>query len=418
MDRTMNELLLKLQEARNVGEWLEARLHLMFTQIADDMFGEGRLTRDERIALSSAIGGALDAFRATIEERAAGLYDRDPYRDPVSTGAEMGMAEAGELAPDFIPLVEKAVRRDGTIPIKVIAPGWGTSGYYPADVLERDGPRLFGAGLQMFWDHQTAQEEAERPEGSLEDLAAVLTTPARWESNGAAGPGLYADAKVFPAYVESVDSLAPHIGVSIRASGRAQPGEAEGRKGPIVQAIASVKSIDFVTKPGAGGQILQLFEAARPQRQPSKETHMDEKLLKEAQDQVAALAAANARLQEALTLRDARDFVGAALAKSTLPAITQARLAESLSKAPPLDQAGALDKTAYTTQIAEAIRAETEYLQAVAGYGAGRVEGMGATSPASAQSTAEADIKRMTESFRALGLTEAEAAIAANGRLR
>jgi hypothetical protein len=86
-----------LQEARNVGEWLESRLHLLFTQIADDMFGEGRLSRDERIALSSAIGNALDAFRGQVEASAAGLYQRDPYRDPASP-SPVEMGEAGDLA--------------------------------------------------------------------------------------------------------------------------------------------------------------------------------------------------------------------------------------------------------------------------------------------------------------------------------
>lgn len=415
----MNELLLKLQEARNVGEWLEARLHLMFTEIADSMFGEGRLTRDERLALSSAIGDALDALRSGIEAKAANLYSRDPYRNPEAAG-ESTMSEAGDLAPEFVALVEKAVRRDGTIPIKVISPGWGSSGYYPAEVLERDGPRLFGAGLQMFWDHATPTEEAERPEGSLDDLAAVLTAPARWEANGAAGAGLYADAKVFPAYIESVDSLAPHIGVSIRASGRAAQGEAEGRRGPIIQEITSAKSIDFVTKPGAGGQIVQMFEAARPARRVEQEqTAMDEKQLTEAQAEVKRLAEQNARLQEAILLRDAKDFVTSQLATSTLPDVTKRRLAESLSNNPPVDQAGQLDKPAYTARIAEAITAETEYLQQVAGYGAGRIEGMGG---GSTTNTAMPDndqiVKQMVESFRALGLSEAEAKVAAAGRVR
>lgn len=413
----MSELLRKLQEARNVGEWLESRLHLMFAQIADDMFGEGRLSRDERIALSSAIGSALDAFRAGVEEKAMALYSRDPYRDQFSPEpAEMG--EAGTLAPEFIPLTEKAVRRDGTIPIKVIAPGWGSSGYYSPEVLKRDGPRVFEAGVQMFWDHQTATEEAERPEGSLEDLAAVLTAPARWEDNGPAGPGLYADAKVFPHYIESVDSLAPHIGVSIRANGRAMAGEAEGRRGSIIQEITAAKSVDFVTKPGAGGQILQLFEAARPgHRDSAKEKDMEE--LREAQAQIATLTEQNARLQEALLLRDAKDYVGASLAEATLPDVTKRRLSERLTSNPPIGQDGTLDKTAYTTRIAEAIEAETEYLQAVAGYGAGRIEGMnsGGTTNAAEAETANVT-KRMVESFRALGMSEAEATIAAAGRLR
>lgn len=402
-----------LTEARNVGEWLEARLHLMFTEIADGMFGDGRLTRDERIALSSAIGDALDAFRAGVESAAANLYQRDPYASP---DAANQMMESGELAIEFVPLVEKAVRRDGTIPIKVIAPGWGSSGYYPAAVLERDGPRVFGEGLQMFWDHQTATEEMERPEGELDDLAAVLTSGARWDANGPAGAGLYADAKVFPQYTESVDSLAPHIGVSIRANGRAAQGEAEGRRGAIIQEITTAKSIDFVTKPGAGGQIISMFEAARPTRQKvNEESEMDEKQFKEAQELNAKLAADNARLQEALVLRDAKDFVAAELAKSTLPELTKTRLAGQLAANPPLKE-GAVDRDAYAARIAEAVKAETEYLQAVAGYGAGRIEGMGGQQQQRSDDGA-ADLKRMTEAFIGMGMSEDEAKIAATGRV-
>lgn len=417
------QLYQRLQEAANCAEWMESRLHLMFTEIADNLFGEGYLSRDERIALSGAIGDALDSFRAVVEAKASQLYQRSRWKMPDDAKTPDGMQhmeEAGDLSSDFVPLLEKAVRRDGTIPIKVIAPGWGASGYYPAEVLERDGPRLFASGIQMFWDHQTATEEAERPEGSLENLAAVLTAPARWDANGAAGPGLYADAKVFETYRQSVDSLAPHIGVSIRASGRAVQGAAEGRSGQIVQSIASVKSIDFVTKPGAGGQIISMFEAARPSRQDSEEQKMNEhqqQELKEAQDKAAELTAQNARLQEALILRDAKDFVSAALAKSTLPEVTRQRLAESLSANPPVAN-GALDKAAYTTRIAEALQAETAYLQQVAGYGAGRIEGMGNTATTNHDLSGEALTKRMAESFRALGLSEKEATIAAAGRLR
>jgi hypothetical protein len=40
----------KIREARNIGQWIESRLHLELTQLADNMFGDGRLTRPERIA--------------------------------------------------------------------------------------------------------------------------------------------------------------------------------------------------------------------------------------------------------------------------------------------------------------------------------------------------------------------------------
>jgi len=45
-----------VQEKSNLAEWLESRLHMMLTNIADDMFGNGNVTREERKILSGAIG--------------------------------------------------------------------------------------------------------------------------------------------------------------------------------------------------------------------------------------------------------------------------------------------------------------------------------------------------------------------------
>lgn len=416
-------LLQRLQEARNVGEWLEARLHLMFTEIADGMFGDGRLTRDERIALSSAIGSALDAFRGKVESGASQLYSRDPYAPMDGDGA---MVEAADIDGDYVPLVERAIRRDGTIPVKVIAPGWGSSGYYSAEVLERDGPKVFTPGVKMFWNHPTAVEESDRPEGDLNALAAELTSAARWDANGPQGAGLYADAKVFGPYREAVDELAEHIGVSIRASGKAAAGEAEGKRGAIIQEITTARSVDFVTAPGAGGRIVQMFEAARKpghrgeretaSRQTGVETVSAESQtqLQEAQARLSQLEQQNARLSEALILQGARDYVREQLAGANVPDVTRQRLQESLSANPPVVD-GAIDRKAYATHIAEAVKTEVEYLTTVAGYGQGRIEGMGGSQQRN-EPTAEQINARMAEGFKALGLSEAQAGQAAIGR--
>lgn len=417
---TANELYRQLQEAANTGEWLESRLHLMFTEIADNMFGEGYLSREERISLSSAIGAALDAFRGEVEAKSAQLYQRGRWQEPQPTSSPAPVQESGEYQAMFVPLLEKAVRRDGSIPLKIIQPGWGSSGYYPAAVLERDGPSVFKSGTQMFWNHQTGAEEVERPEGDLNDLAAVLIGDARWEASGVAGPGLYAEAKVFEAYQKAVDDLAPHIGVSIRASGRAQQGEAEGQKGPIIQQIVAGKSIDFVTKPGAGGQIVQMFEAARSgqRMQPVQEEKVNmtevEKQLKEAQDRLAQVEQQNARLQEALLRSQAADIVAAELRRCSLPDVTKVRLADSLAGNPPIKD-GAIDQTAYATQIAEAVKAESEYLASVAGLGSGRILGMG-PSNGQGQQDEVALQKRLAAGFTGLGLSEAETKHAVAGR--
>lgn len=66
----------------NVADWFEAQLHSNFTVMADQLFGDGKLTREERIALSNAIGEALDAFHARLQQPdLAGLYARRPFID-------------------------------------------------------------------------------------------------------------------------------------------------------------------------------------------------------------------------------------------------------------------------------------------------------------------------------------------------
>lgn len=66
----------------NAADWFESFLHREFTVTADSLFGEGKLTRAERIALSNAIGRALEAFHARLQEPdLASLYARRPFDD-------------------------------------------------------------------------------------------------------------------------------------------------------------------------------------------------------------------------------------------------------------------------------------------------------------------------------------------------
>lgn len=75
----------------NVADWFEAQLHSNFTVMADQLFGDGKLTREERIALSNAIGEALDAFHARLQQPdLAGLYARRPFVDDAPMLAKAG----------------------------------------------------------------------------------------------------------------------------------------------------------------------------------------------------------------------------------------------------------------------------------------------------------------------------------------
>lgn len=195
----------------------------------------------------------------------------------VQPGGALDVAEAAvTLETDTVDLIERAIAADGTARIKIIAPGIGSSGYYSADVLRDAAKRkVFAAGTQMFWDHATASEERERPEGSLDRLAAVLKTDAEYVESDPRGAGLYARAEIRSRFRDDVDELAPHIGTSIRAAGKAKIGEINGRRMPIITSIDEAKSVDFVTRAGAGGAIVQMFEAAgrKPDEPGASEDH-------------------------------------------------------------------------------------------------------------------------------------------------
>ena len=325
-------------------------------------------------------------------------------------------AAALELVGDLIPLVEKSVRKDGTLPIRIIAPGWGSSGYYPAEVLERDGPRVFKAGTHAYWDHPSLSEEKDRPERSLRDLAGTLTRDAYWDANGPAGPGLYGEAKVASAYRDAVQELAPHIGMSIRAWGRGGVGEAEGRKGKVISELAAARSVDFVTTAGAGGQILELFEAAG--RTPAERIDVvTEQEAQSLRDENARLTQQVAALTEAARNSRALEVATATLAEVDLPPASRLRVAAAQSLILPLAEDGALNEDAYRTQVQEAAQVELAYVNEIRGP-SGRITGMGG---GGATPTSAAQLK---ESFRSLYLRQGKSAdeaermatVAAQGR--
>ena len=314
--------------------------------------------------------------------------------------ANSKVSESVSLTGDVINLVEKSAGEDGIFPIRIIKPGWGSSGYYPSETLKRDGGKVFTKGLKMYWDHPTQSEESERPERSLRDLAGELVTDAEWKDSGLYGAGLYASAKVFEPYRAAVKELTPHIGVSIRAAGIAEQGEADGQKGMIVEEITNAASVDFVTMPGAGGKVLELFESYRDPEQKKKENEMEEikelkeakialeaqvsekdKLLKEAEDKQkvsdAALKEATDNLQkanEAVLLKQAAEFIEKKL-PAELPDMTKKRLIEKLSKSPVLTEDKKLDEVKFGELIEAAIKEEKEYLSKV--LGSGKITGMG-----------------------------------------
>ncbi len=144
---------------------------------------------------------------------------------------------------------------NGRIRIRLIDEGQGSSGFFPAAVLEQAATdRVFRSGTRMHLDHPRISETEDLPERSVKDWVAVLAEDAVWDADTHA---LEADATVFASWRQIVEDLAPHVGVSIRAYATAAP---DGTITRLTEAL----SVDFVTEAGRGGKVLQVIESARP----------------------------------------------------------------------------------------------------------------------------------------------------------
>lgn len=201
-------------------------------------------------------------------------YEKDGDGDPHLKGtpkevepAYKSVAKTDESFSESCPFAEANKKPEllcesygdsGEITFTMIKPGWSKNNrYYSEAMLKRDH-KIF-EGAKMFVNHQTDKEAQARPEGDIRDWAANITKV--WpEADGT----IKAKAVVInPVIKETLKNLASvnqlgTMGVSIRAMGEAKEGEVEGKKGKIVESLLAAKSVDFVTFPGAGGQVESL----------------------------------------------------------------------------------------------------------------------------------------------------------------
>jgi hypothetical protein len=142
--------------------------------------------------------------------------------------------------------------------IKVIESGWGSSGYYPAEMLAQYGPQVFTKGTKVFMNHPGISEANDRPERDVNQLAGKLVSDAQFD-----GSGLVADVEFYSHFAPIIKEMAGDVGLSIRAMGDSRLGEAEGRQGPIIESMVAdpLTSVDVVTVAGAGGKFLSLLES-------------------------------------------------------------------------------------------------------------------------------------------------------------
>ena len=178
----------------------------------------------------------------------------------------------------------------GKYRIRIIRPGPGSSGEYLAENLTKSLP-IFVAGTQMYLDHPTASEEWERPERSIRDLAAKFETDAWQEDDGS----LSVDIFVYESFRQIIREKWEDIGVSINAW-------SYGIMGPNgeVPPLDGLESVDFVTKPGAGGIILEMRESAKAHKK-LEENKLDKELIEALEALKTSFTALSTDIKEALT---------------------------------------------------------------------------------------------------------------------
>lgn len=250
------------------------------------------------------------------------------------------------------------------IKIKLIEPGWGNkrdNHYYSREMLEAAAPKFVGAKM-----YATNHKEDEK--NVLTEVATIIRHDGFTES-GAPVMEVGIHDPYFARSVRNRQKLGTlhQLENSILATGNVRMGEVGGKPGKIVEAINEVKSVDFVTRAGAGGHALALAEseegAAMP---PEKETPQAGATETTTTAEAATTPATIAETQP--TLLSEADVTALLKEDAGLPEASR----ERLSKGQYTDK----DK------LQEAIVAEKAYIKQLTG--SGKPAGLGESAAASA----------------------------------
>ena len=256
----------------------------------------------------------------------------------------------------------------GRYRIRIIAPGRGSTGMYTAPNLAESAP-LFVPGTHMFFDHQTMTEDWERPERSVRDLAGVFESAAEIMPDGS----LEADIKVYPSVNGIIRERWADIGVSIN-------GWSVEEIGPdgVVPVLAGIQSVDFVTRAGAKGAVLEVLESDGRWRlmnpsAPTKSTtspDVQEEQAVKPEDICKAVSEAMAAIKEAAAMLAADQEKKVAEAKKDeTPAVDPYEAAAKVAEAqdlPSQARARVMEAVKRGAGVDDAIEAERAYIKAIA----------------------------------------------------
>ena len=232
-----------------------------------------------------------------------------------SDGQIMGLVEADAAVADA-PLL--------LMDVQIIEPGWGNAKdnhYYPREMLRRDA-RVF-EGVKMYATDHKETEKSVRTE-----VSQILECPVRFTETGApvARVAVYDPDFDFSIRARDKAGKLGDLQCSILADGEVKEGfELGDRKGKSVERITLAKSVDWVTRAGAGGKALALVESDEGARDMAKneteEIIVEDEELNEEETHEEAIAETEA------TPGPSAAEVVTALLESDLPKAVQKRLA-------------------------------------------------------------------------------------------
>lgn len=269
---------------------------------------------------------------------------------------------------------------------RLVAAGVGSSGVHTEEALRNTGPAAWPIGTQIHADHDSWEENYDRPEGSVRRLVgAVVSTPEYLSESETDVPGLYANVEFSNEWAPFVEQFKDVIGLSISASAYGSKVDAQGRDIFEGYIPSPLNRVDLVTVPGAQGRVLEALESYR-----------------EKSGMISAVESANNGKDEGMTPEELQKAVVEAitpffdsLKESLKPAevepteVDLAGVAEAVVAAdlPKAARAKVYEAIKSGTDAAEAIAAEQAYIKdvaesvRVAGSGEGHVKESGAGAP-------------------------------------
>jgi len=332
------------QQANEAAEQIHKLTYQFQTLVENIMYDQG--VTDKGTAIESLAGEFVDlarmAFGSEVEEAAPELV------------AELAELEFAESAIGHVTRLVEAgdVATGGSKPllleISPIKPGWGNkrdNNYYPSDVLERDFARAFD-GVKMYETNHVDSETNNK------NWVSTYIETARFDDGAPVGNvGIHNPhfaQKVLNLYELEQTTGKPllrKLECSIRGGGMAMPGfELDGREGKQVKELSEGRSIDWVSRAGAGGHATRLLESEEEMSEKVTEKELEKndaaqaasveevKIEEKAQVEPGPVQAEPVAPQEVAPVEPEPTFLGEAEVKALvpdhLPDETKARLFE------------------------------------------------------------------------------------------